>query len=108
MYQVMAANSCLGEDSFEQAEKFIPERWHQKPEMVRNKSGFVPFGLGHHSCLGRAFAMNDMRLITARLVQRYRFRIPPGETGDAVLRDLKDQFTSNPGRLRLVFELREV
>jgi hypothetical protein len=51
--------------------------------------------------------MNDMRLITARLVQRYRFSFPPGETGDAVLRDLKDQFTSNPGRLRLVFELRE-
>lgn len=51
--------------------------------------------------------MNDMRLITARLIQRYRFNIPSGETGDAVLRDLKDQFTSNPGRLRLVFELRE-
>ncbi|KAJ5905858.1 uncharacterized protein N7473_002774 [Penicillium subrubescens] len=106
---VVAPRFCISrrEDSFEQAEKFIPERWYKKPEMVRNKSGFVPFGLGHHSCLGRALAMNDVRLITARLVQRYRFRIPPGETGDAVLRDLKDQFTSNPGRLRLVFELRE-
>jgi tryprostatin B 6-hydroxylase len=51
--------------------------------------------------------MNDMRLITARLVQRYQFSIPPGESSDTVLRDLKDQFTSNPGRLRLVFKLRE-
>lgn len=50
--------------------------------------------------------MNDMRLITARMIQKYRFRIPPGETGDAVWKDLKDQFTSNPGRLRLAFELR--
>jgi tryprostatin B 6-hydroxylase len=51
--------------------------------------------------------MNDMRLITARLVQRYRFKLPAGETGEEVLRDLKDHFTSNPGRLRLIFELRE-
>ena len=51
--------------------------------------------------------MNDMRLITARLVQRYRFSIPPEESGDTVLRDMKDQFTSNPGRLRLIFESRE-
>lgn len=50
--------------------------------------------------------MNDMRLITARLLRKYRFKIPPGETGDSVWRDLKDQFTSNPGRLRLVFERR--
>ncbi|KAF3389296.1 hypothetical protein F1880_003834 [Penicillium rolfsii] len=106
---VVAPRFCISrrEDSFEQAGKFIPERWYKKPKMVRNKSGFVPFGLGHHSCLGRALAMNDMRLITARLVKRYRFCIPPGETGDAVLHDLKDQFTSNPGRLRLLFELRE-
>ncbi|CEO60507.1 hypothetical protein PMG11_05132 [Penicillium brasilianum] len=106
---VVAPRFCISrrEDCFEQAEKFIPERWYKKPEMVRNKVGFVPFGLGHHSCLGRALAMNDMRLITARLVQRYRFQLPPGETGEEVLRDLKDHFTSNPGRLRLVFELRE-
>lgn len=51
--------------------------------------------------------MNDMRLITAKLIQKYRFSFPAGEDGSAVLGDLKDQFTSNPGRLRLVFELRE-
>ncbi|KAJ6126977.1 hypothetical protein N7523_002589 [Penicillium sp. IBT 18751x] len=95
------------EDCFEQPRKFIPERWYQYPEMVRNKAAFAPFGTGHTSCLGRALAMNDMRLITARLVRKYRFRIPPGETGDSVWKDLKDQFTSNPGRLRLRFELRE-
>ncbi|KAI2794603.1 hypothetical protein POX_a01202 [Penicillium oxalicum] len=106
---IVAPRFCISrrEDSFEQAEKFIPERWYKKPEMVRNKSGFAPFGLGHHSCLGRALAMNDMRLITAKLIQKYRFSFPAGEDGSAVLGDLKDQFTSNPGRLRLVFELRE-
>ncbi|KAJ5669801.1 hypothetical protein N7462_010871 [Penicillium macrosclerotiorum] len=95
------------EKNFEQAAAFIPERWYQRPEMVRSKVAFTPFGTGHTSCLGRALAMNDMRLITARLVQKYNFSLPPGETGDSVLRGLKDQFTSNPGRLRLVFQSRE-
>lgn len=51
--------------------------------------------------------MNDLRLVIARLISKYRFRFPPGEMGDSVVKDLRDQFTSNPGRLRLVFELRE-
>ncbi|KAF7718299.1 Tryprostatin B 6-hydroxylase [Penicillium ucsense] len=106
---IVAPRFCISrrEDSFEDAEKFVPERWYKWPDMVRNKSGFVPFGLGHHSCLGRALAMNDMRLITAKLIQKYRFTFPPGDDGSAVLDDLKDQFTSNPGRLRLVFQLRD-
>ncbi|KAB8236623.1 cytochrome P450 [Aspergillus alliaceus] len=95
------------EDCFEQAEKFIPERWTTRPEMVRNRAAYTPFGTGHHSCLGRAVAMNDMMLIAARLLRQYSVRFPPGETGDAVWNDWKDQFTSNPGRLRLIFESRK-
>ncbi|KAJ5899378.1 hypothetical protein N7495_004122 [Penicillium taxi] len=106
---IVAPRFCISrrEDSFEQANKFIPERWYKYPEMVRNKAAFAPFGTGHHSCLGRALAMNDMRLITASLVQKYKFSIPSGETGDPVWKDLRDQFTSNPGRLRLLFQLRD-
>ncbi|KAE8151233.1 cytochrome P450 [Aspergillus avenaceus] len=95
------------EDCFEEAEKFIPERWTTRPEMVRNRAAYTPFGTGHHSCLGRAVAMNDMMLVTARLLRQYRIRFPPGETGESVWRDWKDQFTSNPGRLKLIFELRK-
>lgn len=50
--------------------------------------------------------MGDMRLVTVQLVQKYRFRFPEGETGDTVWEGLRDQFTSNPGRLRLIFEAR--
>ena len=48
-----------------------------------------------------------MRLVTARLIKKYHIRFAPGETGHRVTSDLRDQFTSNPGRLRLVFELRD-
>ena len=63
--------------------------------------------LGAHSCLGRALALNDMLLVTAHVVRRYRMRFPPGETGDHVFLDWSDRFTSKLGRLRLVFEPRE-
>lgn len=51
--------------------------------------------------------MGDMRLVTARLVQKYRFRFPEGENGDTVFENLRDQFTLSLGRLRLIFEARE-
>ena len=36
----------IGEDCFEDAKSFVPERWCEKPEMVRNRACFVPFGIG--------------------------------------------------------------
>lgn len=36
----------LVESAFERANEFIPERWYSKPEMVKNKHAFAPFGMG--------------------------------------------------------------
>ncbi|PWY96633.1 benzoate 4-monooxygenase cytochrome P450 [Aspergillus sclerotioniger CBS 115572] len=94
------------EDCFERPDEFIPERWYGRTEMVRNKAAYAPFGTGHHSCVGRFLAMDDMRLVTARLVKKYHLRLPEGETGECVLGDLRDQFTATPGRLRVRFEVR--
>ncbi|CEL09984.1 hypothetical protein ASPCAL13111 [Aspergillus calidoustus] len=95
------------EDCFEDANQFIPERWTTRPEMVHNKAAFAPFGTGGKSCIGRALAMNDMMLVAAHVVSRYKMRFPPGETGDSVFNDWTDNFTSTLGRLRLVFEMRQ-
>ncbi|KAJ5936752.1 benzoate 4-monooxygenase cytochrome P450 [Penicillium verhagenii] len=95
------------EDCFERANEFIPERWYKNLGLVHNKTAFAPFGTGSHTCLGKPLAMNDMRLVTARLLRNYRFRYPKGETGEALRNNCKDQFTSKPGRLRLIFEARE-
>ncbi|KAL2873868.1 hypothetical protein SGCOL_010934 [Colletotrichum sp. CLE4] len=94
------------EDCFERANEFIPERWSTRPEMIRNLAAFAPFGTGHHSCLGRFLATDTMRFVVARLVKKYHFRLAPGETGNRVFDDVRDQFTSNPGPLSLCFELR--
>ncbi|XDG10330.1 hypothetical protein ABKA04_009945 [Annulohypoxylon sp. FPYF3050] len=94
------------EDCFEQANSFIPERWTTRPEMIHNLAAFNPFSTGHHSCLGRQLAMDTMKLLMARIVKKYRFRLAPGETGTRVFGEMVDQFTANPGNLSLVFEMR--
>jgi cytochrome P450 len=93
--------------------------------MVRNKAAFTPFGTGtlypisinsmyirrltrkkgSHTCLGRHLATDKMRLVIARIVTKYRFRLAPG--GDRVEVDLKDQFAAKPGSLKVIFERRE-
>lgn len=118
----------LGEDCFTRGQDFVPERWYEHPDMIRNKAGYAPFGTskrekrwslarkaspsvdiisGHHSRLGRVLASDSMRLVTARLVKRYHISLARGETGNSAVKDLRDQVTSNPGRLLLAFSLRE-
>ncbi|KAL9015487.1 MAG: hypothetical protein Q9185_007120 [Variospora sp. 1 TL-2023] len=96
-----------GEDCFVKADEFVPERWNDKPEMVLNKAAYAPFGTGNHGCIGKYLALDIMKMATARLVKRYHVHLAPGESRDRFFRDWKDQFTSRPGQLRLVFRLRK-
>lgn len=51
--------------------------------------------------------MAQMRLVAASILTKYDIDFAPEEgNGEAVERDLKDQLTANPGKLRLVFEKR--
>jgi len=50
--------------------------------------------------------LDELRFVTALLVQKYRIRFAPGEDGRRMERDLRDQFTAAPGELRLSFEVR--
>lgn len=50
--------------------------------------------------------MGQLRLFVANLLRRYNIKLAPGEDGEAVERNMKDQLTANPGLLNLVFEKR--
>ncbi|KAL4799122.1 cytochrome P450 [Aspergillus venezuelensis] len=93
-------------DCFDHPDTFIPERWTTQREMVRNKAAFTPFGTGPRSCIGRTLALNDLVLVAAHLIRKYRFGFEEGDDGGAVQRDWKDQFASSPGVLRVLFEVR--
>ncbi|KAL5339970.1 cytochrome P450 [Aspergillus crustosus] len=105
---VVAPRFVIGrrEDCYEDPNTFVPERWTTRPEMVRNRAAFTPFGTGSKSCIGRALAMNDLMLVTAHIVYNYTMEFPDGETGESVIDDWSDNFTSTLGRLRLVFKVR--
>ncbi|KAL4755915.1 cytochrome P450 [Aspergillus foveolatus] len=91
---------------FESPLSFIPERWYSRPELIRDKTVFAPFGVGRRVCVGKNLAITQVRLVAAILLLRYRVGFAPGETGDAFERDLRDQLTAQPGRCRVVFERR--
>lgn len=61
---------------------------------------------GRTSCVGKALALTEIRLVTARLLSTFHICFAQGDSGEAVERDMRDQLTGNPGDLNLIFELR--
>jgi len=90
----------LDEASYEDAEKFVPERWYSKPHMVKLKEAFAPFSVGPMGCIGKNLASTELRTLTARLVLEFDVRLAPGQ--ENVIR-MKDHITVDVGDIYLVF-----
>ncbi|MEU4890037.1 MULTISPECIES: cytochrome P450 [Streptomyces] len=56
-----------------QPERFDPERFRPERESGRSRYAWFPLGGGPRSCIGNHFAMLQMKLTVAVLLQRYRF-----------------------------------
>lgn len=52
--------------------KFLPERFDPVVSNTRGKNVYIPFILGPKKCIGDAFAMMEMRLVVATILQRVR------------------------------------
>src|SRR5919199_3768480 len=59
--------------------KFRPERWTRIDPSVYE---YMPFGAGPRMCIGASFAMMEIKLVLAMLLQRYRLSLLPGTTVD--------------------------
>ena len=101
-YTISRLSSC-----FDEPHLFIPERWYDKLELIKNKRAFAPFSQGRYSCVGKALALAELRMVTATLVKNYHVSFAPGEDGSIVEGNMRDQFTAAPGELRLVFRNRD-
>ncbi|KAL8906217.1 MAG: hypothetical protein Q9171_006360 [Xanthocarpia ochracea] len=95
------------EDCFVRGEDFVPERWYSKPQMVKQRRAFAPFGTGRASCVGQGLAITQIRLVLASVVKRFHVQFLPGNDGSEVLKDMRDQLTAKPGELRLAFKRRD-
>lgn len=63
---------------WERPEEFDPERFLPQRSAERPKYAYFPFGGGGRQCIGMAFAMMEASFIIARMLQTFRFRLPPG------------------------------
>lgn len=104
-------------------DEFIPERWID-PDLRSNDLGqqevgsYMPFALGPRNCLGQPIAQVILRVLLARILNKYEVRDPKfdalqrlgEETGEAfdtkyLLKDMQAGFTvlpSNGLRIKLV------
>jgi cytochrome P450 len=63
---------------WENPEVFDPERFLPKRSADRPHFAYFPFGGGPRMCIGNNFALMEMQLILATVVQRYKLRLVPG------------------------------
>ena len=56
-------------------EAFDPDRFSAERSQQRPRHYFAPFGAGQRMCIGKHFAMLEMKLIVAMVIRRYRLEL---------------------------------
>jgi cytochrome P450 len=82
---------------FPDPERFVPARWQGADP---GPYTFSPFGAAHRMCIGAAFAMMELKLVLAILLQRFRFELVPGQRLD---RAISIVMSPSPGLYLRVF-----
>jgi cytochrome P450 len=57
---------------------FDPDRFTPERSAARPRFAWYPFLGGPHQCIGQEFAMMEITLVVAMLVQAFQFRLAPG------------------------------
>jgi cytochrome P450 len=55
--------------------KFDPERFSPEKVKEQKKFTYFPFGGGPRLCIGNNFALMEMQVVLASVMQRYRFEL---------------------------------
>lgn len=63
---------------FPDPERFDPGRFTAARKKALHQCAYLPFGAGQRSCVGKQFAIMEAKLILARVLQDWTFRLKPG------------------------------
>ncbi|TFK79961.1 high nitrogen upregulated cytochrome P450 monooxygenase 2 [Polyporus arcularius HHB13444] len=84
-----------------------PEAADAKPaDFVHNEEAYMPFSHGPMNCVGKNFALMEMRIVICALVQRFRFRLREGYDRADYDRNFKDYLIASRPNLPVIVELR--
>ncbi|KAG8169544.1 hypothetical protein KVR01_000289 [Diaporthe batatas] len=97
---------CRDPRAFPRGDEFIPERWTTQPELVRDPAVNVPFSVGRFSCVGKQLGLMEVRRVTVLIARKFDVAMAPGQTKEAFLGGLRDNFTLATPALNLVFSPR--
>jgi cytochrome P450 len=64
---------------FPEPERFDPDRFAPGRVEAIPEYAFFPFGAGPHVCVGNTFALMEITLVVATLVQRFQVELTPGQ-----------------------------
>jgi cytochrome P450 len=78
---------------YPEPEAFTPDRWTQEFERDLPRCAYFPFGAGPRICIGNGFALMELRLILATILQRWH--LEPASTAPL---ELMASITTRPRR----------
>ncbi|KAJ5864891.1 uncharacterized protein N7529_006807 [Penicillium soppii] len=101
MISKLTSFETIDERSFERPDEFIPERWTECPELVKDRSVFIPFLIGPNACVGKRLAMMEIRHVVAEILRRYDVSLAPDQTEESFINGKVDTFTLSAAPLFL-------
>ncbi|KAH8197541.1 hypothetical protein TruAng_008277 [Truncatella angustata] len=93
--------------AFVKPNDFLPERWTTRPELILKKEAFFPFLIGRFSCIGKQLALNELRLVLAKLILEFDITFAENEDGRALLEESIDGNTMVLAKLNIHFHSRK-
>ncbi|KAG6853238.1 hypothetical protein C0991_005825 [Blastosporella zonata] len=102
---------------FFMSERYLPERWlpaerqiELEPEIfkhrervIHNVNAFLPFSYGPADCVGKRFAMQELRAVTCAVLQHFTLQFAKGYDKASWESDLCDFFVLKKPTLPIVF-----
>ena len=81
-------------DVWENPNDFDPLRFHPDTANKRNPYAYMPFSAGSRNCIGQNFAMNEMKVVIATVVDHFQISLveedPPDPVPHIILRPKED------------------